>query len=168
MRCVIAVHPYFLAQRDTDLLAESAYLSCAKICIDDSRLSPELHKDKRVTLNKRQMNEISNSTAFIAETNQVMWSLLTNTVPHGRTMLYMVTPANEASIMAVVQCTKIFNRGRNGLQLTEIRSMRLKNEFASNDPNVIFSFVPFQDVIFSYVPFQDGDLAFLLQLCHDT
>ena len=28
--CVIVVHPYFLAQRDTDLLAESAYLSCAK------------------------------------------------------------------------------------------------------------------------------------------
>ena len=30
-RCLIVVHPYFLAQRDTDLLAESAHLSCAKI-----------------------------------------------------------------------------------------------------------------------------------------
>ena len=30
MRCVIVVHPYVLAQRDTDLLAKSAYLSCAK------------------------------------------------------------------------------------------------------------------------------------------
>ena len=30
MRCVIVVHPFFLAQDDTTLLAESAYLSCAK------------------------------------------------------------------------------------------------------------------------------------------
>ena len=30
MRCVIAVHLHFLAQEKTDLLAESAYLSCAK------------------------------------------------------------------------------------------------------------------------------------------
>ena len=89
MRCVIVVHPYFLAQRDTDLLAESAYLSCAKICIDDPRFSSDLYKDKRVTLNKRQKNEISNSAAFIVETNKVMWNLLTNTIPHGRTIMYM-------------------------------------------------------------------------------
>ena len=76
MRCVIVVHPYPLAQEDTALLTESAYLSCGKICIDDSRFSPDLHKDKRVTLNKRQKNEISKSAAFITETNQVMWSLL--------------------------------------------------------------------------------------------
>ena len=30
MRCMIAVHPYFLAREDTVLLTESAYLSCAK------------------------------------------------------------------------------------------------------------------------------------------
>ena len=29
-RCLIVVHSYFLAQRDTDLLVESAHLSCAK------------------------------------------------------------------------------------------------------------------------------------------
>ena len=40
MRCVIVVYPYSLAQRDTDLLAECAYFSCARICIDDSRFSP--------------------------------------------------------------------------------------------------------------------------------
>ena len=55
---MIVVHPYLLAQEDTTLLTESAYLSCAKLCIDDSRFSPDLHKDKRVTLNKRQENEI--------------------------------------------------------------------------------------------------------------
>ena len=36
VRCVIVVHPYSLAQEDTALLTESAYLSCAKN-IDDSR-----------------------------------------------------------------------------------------------------------------------------------
>ena len=97
MRCVIAVHPYFLAQENTDLLAESAYLWCAKISIDDSHFSPDLYKDKRVTLNKKQKNEISNNAAFITETNQVMWSVLTNSIPHGRTIMYMVTPATEAS-----------------------------------------------------------------------
>ena len=101
MRCVIAVHLHFLAQENTDLLAESAYLSCAKICIDDSRFSPDLYKDKRVTLNKKQKNEISNSAAFITETNQVTCSVLTNTIPHGRTFVCMVTPATEASMMAV-------------------------------------------------------------------
>ena len=37
MRCVIVVHPYFLAQENSALLAETIYLSYAKICIDDSR-----------------------------------------------------------------------------------------------------------------------------------
>ena len=48
--CVIVVHPYPLAQEDTTLLTDSAFISCAKICIDDSRFSSDLHKDKRVTL----------------------------------------------------------------------------------------------------------------------
>ena len=30
MRCVIVVHPYFLAQENTALLSESAYLSFAE------------------------------------------------------------------------------------------------------------------------------------------
>ena len=41
-RCVIVLHPPFLAQRDTDLLVESARFSCAKICIDVSRLFARL------------------------------------------------------------------------------------------------------------------------------
>ena len=49
------------------MLAESAYLSCAKMCIDDSRFSPDLYKDKRVTLNKTQKNVTFNSAAFITE-----------------------------------------------------------------------------------------------------
>ena len=52
----------------------------AKICVDDTRFSPDLHKDRRVTLNKKQKNEISDSTAYITETHQTMWSLLTNTI----------------------------------------------------------------------------------------
>ena len=70
MRYVIVVHPHFLAQDDTALLAESAYLSCANICIDYSGFSPDMYKDKRVKLNKKQKKEISNSAAFIAEPNQ--------------------------------------------------------------------------------------------------
>ena len=141
----MVVHPYFLAQRDTDLLAESAHLSCAKICIDDSRFSPDLYKDKRVTLNKRQKNDMSNSAAFITETNQALWNLLTNTIPHGRTIICMVTPATEASLMAVGRFSKMFDPGKNGSQVTDDSVTRLTNDFASNDPNVIFSYVPFQD-----------------------
>ena len=123
---VIAVHPYPLVQEDTILLSESAFFSCAKICIDDSRFSPDMHKDKRVTLNKRQKNEISNSAAFITETNQIMWSLLTNTIPHGRTIMCMMTPATEASMMAVGHFSQIFDPGKNGLQLTDDSVTRLK------------------------------------------
>ena len=91
MRCVIVVHPYPLDQVDTALLTQFAFLSCANTCIDDSRFSPDVHKDRRVTLNKERKNEISDNTAFITEVNQTMWNLLTNTIPHGRTTMYMVT-----------------------------------------------------------------------------
>ena len=74
-----------------------------------------------------------------------MWSLLTNTIPHGRTIVNMVTPATEASMMAVGHFARIFDPGKNGLQLTDDSETRLKNEFDTNDPNVIFSDIPFQD-----------------------
>ena len=138
---MIVVHPYSLAQEDAALLTESAFLSCAKICIDDSRFSTDLHKDKRATLNKKQQNEISNSAAFITETCQAMWSLLTDTIPRGRTIMYVVTPATGASMMAVGHFSKIFDPGTNGSQLTDDSVTRLKNEFATNNPNVVFSYI---------------------------
>ena len=104
-----------------------------------------MHKDRRVTLNKKQKNEISDSTVFITETHQTMWSLLTNTIPHGRTIMYMVTPATEGSMMAVAHVSKIFDPGKIGKQLTNDSVTRLKNEVAENDPNVSFSYVPFSD-----------------------
>ena len=57
----------------------------------------------------------------------------------------MVTPATEASMMAVRHFTQIFDPGKNGLQLTDDSVTRLKDEFASKDPNVIFSYVPYLD-----------------------
>ena len=33
----------------------------------------------------------------------------------------------------------------NGLQLTDDSETRLKNESAANDPNVVLTFIPFQD-----------------------
>ena len=140
---MIVVHPYPLAQEDTTLLTESAFLSCARIFVDDSRFSPDMHKDKRVTLNKRHKNEISNTVAFITNINQAMSSLLTNTIPHGRTMMYVVTPAIEANTLTVGHFAKIFDPGNNGQQLTDDSVTRLKHEFATNDPNVVFSYIPF-------------------------
>ena len=102
------------------MLKESAYLSCAKLGIDDS------HK-------------ISNSTAFITETNQVMWS--SPTIPHGRTIVFMVTPANVGSRTF----SNIFDPGKNGLHLTDNSVTRLQNELATRDPSVVFSYIPFQD-----------------------
>ena len=131
IRCVIVVHPYFLAQRDTDLLAESGHLSCAAMCIDGSLFSPDLYQDKHATLNRRQKNEISNGEAFVTETNQASWNLLTSTISHGRTIMYMVVPAIEASKMGVGYSFKIFDPGKNGVQLTDNFSMKLKNEFFS-------------------------------------
>ena len=133
MRCVIVVHPDPLAQEENQLTSR-----LKKRCTDDSRFSPDLHKNKRVTLNKRQKNEISNSAAFITATNQVMWSPLTNTIPHGRTTMYMVTPATVASMMAVGHFANVFDPGMNGQQLTDDYVTRLRNECATND-------IPFQD-----------------------
>ena len=67
---------------------------------------------------QKQTNEVSNSAAFTAETNPVMWSLLTNTIPHGLTMMSMVTPATEESMKAGGHFTKIFDPGKNGVQLS--------------------------------------------------
>ena len=108
-----------------------------------------------VTLNKKQKNEISNGAAFITETNQVMWSVLTNTIPHGRTIMYMVTPATEASMMSIGHFSEIFDPGKNGLQLFDDSLMRLMNDFASKDRNVVSS----------YVPFQDDDMERFVEMC---
>ena len=80
-----------------------------------------------MTVNKRQRNEISNSAAFITETDQIMWSLLTNAIPYGRTIMYMVTPATEARMMAVGDFANTLDLGKNGLQLTDDSVTRLKN-----------------------------------------
>ena len=109
-----------------------AFLSCAKKCVNDSHFSPVLHKDRRVTLNKKQKNEISDSTAYITENHQTIWSII-----------YMVTPATEASMMAVGHFSNIFDPGKNGLQQIDDSVTRLKNELAENDPNVFFSYVSF-------------------------
>ena len=85
-----------------------------------------MYKDKRVTLKKKQNNVVSNSAAFITETNQVMWSPLTNTIPHGRTIVHTVTSATEASMVAVGHFAKTFDPGKHGLQLTDDSVMRLK------------------------------------------
>ena len=39
MHFVIVDHPYSFAEEETFLLKESAYLSCAKISVDESRFS---------------------------------------------------------------------------------------------------------------------------------
>ena len=95
----------------------------------NSRLHPDLHKDKRVTLNKRLKNEISNSAALITETKLIIWILLTNTIAHGRTIVYTVTPGTEGRMMAVGHRAKKFDIGKNGLNLTEDSATRLKNQF---------------------------------------
>ena len=60
-------------------------------------------------------------------------------------IMYMVTPATEARMMAVGDFAKILDLGKNGLRLTDDSATRLKTEFATNDPNVFFSYVPFWD-----------------------
>ena len=48
-------------------------------------------------------------------------------------------------MMAVAHFAKIFDLGKNGLQLIDDSVTRLKNEFATNDPNLALSYIPFQD-----------------------
>ena len=49
MRCVIVVHPYFLALQNTALLADSAFLSC-EICSDDTFFSRHVQGQARDVL----------------------------------------------------------------------------------------------------------------------
>ena len=59
--------------------------------------------------------------------------------------MYMLSSAAEASMMAVGYVAKTVDLGKNGLRLTDDSATRLKNEFAANDPNVFFLYVPFSD-----------------------
>ena len=56
-----------------------------------------------------------------------------------------MTLATEASMMAVGHFAKICGPGKNGQQLTDDSVTRFKTEFATNGPNVVFSYIPFQD-----------------------
>ena len=55
--------------------------------------------------------------------------------------MYMATLAIEASMMMVGHLTKRSDPKKNELQLTDDIVKRLKNEFTSNNPNVVFSHV---------------------------
>ena len=59
--------------------------------------------------------------------------------------MFLVTPASEASVMAVGHVSNIFDPGKNGPQLIDESATRPQNELADNDPNVFFSYVPFSD-----------------------
>ena len=81
----------------------------------------------------------------ITETDHELWNLLTNTIPHGRTIMYMVTSVTQTSMMAVGHFIRIFDPAKNGQQLTEDFVTDLKSEFARDGPNVAFSYVPFRE-----------------------
>ena len=59
--------------------------------------------------------------------------------------MYMVTPATEASMMAVGHFAETHDLGKHGLRLTDNFVTRLMNEFATNCPNAVFSYIPFQE-----------------------
>ena len=54
--------------------------------------------------------------------------------------MYMVTPASDASKMAVGHFSKIFDSGENGLQLNYDSVTRLKNESAANGKTFLSAF----------------------------
>ena len=70
---------------------------------------------------------------------------LTRTILYGRTIMYTMISMIEASKKAAGYLLKIFDLGKNRLQLTCDLSMKLKNEFVLDDPNVTFPYIPFQD-----------------------
>ena len=98
-RCLIVVHPYFLAQRDTDLLAESAHLSCAKNMhrrlmffarLVQRKTSARRYQGKQERNIQQRNNHHRNQPGHV-ESNDKKTS-------HGRTIMKMVTPATEASV----------------------------------------------------------------------
>ena len=57
--------------------------------------------------------------------------------------MYTKISAIETSENAVGCSFKIFDPGKNGLQLTDDSAMKLKNEFVLDDQNAIFLYIPF-------------------------
>ena len=99
MRCMIVVHPYTFLQ---DPGPPSAYLSTADPVADGS-FTTDLQKDKLVTLNKQQKKTLTINQTSINEADDTMWNLLTNTIPHGRTIMLVITPDTEMCRTAVGQ-----------------------------------------------------------------
>ena len=141
IRCVASVHLYFLAQRDTDPLAENAHLSCARMCIDVSSFPPDQNGDKHATSNRRQKKELSNGETLATETKQVSRNLLTNIILYGRTIVYTMNSAIGMDKKSVGYYFRIFDPGKNGLQSTDDVSMKLKCELVLGDPNNNFLYI---------------------------
>ena len=96
LRCVIAIPSV------SSHLAR--HVSVGEVCLSliRKKYALETHVNyERVTLNTTHKSEMSNSAAFIAETNHVMWNLFMSTISHGRTIVYMMVSAIEASKKAV-------------------------------------------------------------------
>ena len=74
MRCVIVVHPYPFEPEDSVLLKQYAFLVVRKkMCRRFTFLSGLAQRQTRDAVQETK-NEISDSTAYITETHQTMWS----------------------------------------------------------------------------------------------
>ena len=101
------------------------YLSCAKVCIGDSRFSQDLHKDKRLTSSKEteERNIQQHSIHHRSESSRV--EFVDQHRPARPNDHVFADSRIEASLMAVGHFAKIFDLGKKGSQLT--------NEFCNDN-----------------------------------
>ena len=140
VRCLITVHPYFSAQRRTELLAKSVHLSRAKFVVNVPCSPSDPYIDKRATLNKKQENGTAKSETFAMETNQASRNWLTNAISHGQTIVYTMISVLETHQKASGYFLRYLILEKNGLQLTDDSETKLKNEFVLTDRKRHFFF----------------------------
>ena len=95
-------------------------------------------------MNERLKDETSNSQTLATRT-RLAWQYLTDTIPHDRIIEYTIISATEASEKLVVHSYKIFDPGKDGIQLTVDSTSKLKDELVLDEANDNPMYISLQD-----------------------
>ena len=106
---------------------------------------PDLARDKKVTLSKRQKETLKVGADSVGKQDAVMWSSLANRVPSLRKIMLMVSVMASAFVPAAGHVSEFLDPGLNGTHCNKELFKNMQNIIDKNDPTLVYVHVPFGD-----------------------